>query len=207
MPRTDPRIDAYIDQAAPFAQPILNHIRQLVHEACPEVEETIKWSFPHFDYKDNVMCSMAAFKAHCAFTFWKAELIQSGKGVLQMAEKNAMGDLGKITSLKDLPADKVMIKMIKEASKLNEAGIKTPRPKPLPNDKKVLDMPEDLIRALAKNAIAKNTFNAASYSHQKEYVQWINEAKTEATRLKRIITTVEWNAEGKGRNWKYEKPK
>lgn len=207
MSQTDPRIDAYIDQAAPFAKPILNHIRQLVHQACPEVEETIKWSFPHFDYKAGVMCSMAAFKAHCAFTFWKAALLSSGKGVLKLEEKNSMGDLGKITSLKDLPADKVMIKMIREASKLNEAGIKIPRSRPLSTDKKQLQVPEDLLQALAKNKIAKTTFDAASYSHQKEYVQWINEAKTEATRLKRIITTVEWNAEGKGRNWKYEKPK
>lgn len=203
MPRSDPRIDAYIDKAAPFARPILDHIRSLVHQACPEVEEKIKWSFPHFDYKGEMMCSMAAFKAHCAFGFWKAELIRSSQGKLQLADRTAMGNLGKITGLKDLPSDRAMIKMIKEACALNDQGIKVKKPEPA--QKKELVAPEYLLQALAKNKAARKTFDKASYSFRKEYIEWITEAKTETTRQSRIKTALDWMAEGKGRNWKYER--
>lgn len=203
MPKTDPRIDAYIDKAAPFARPILDHIRSLVHQACPEVEEKIKWSFPHFDYKGEMMCSMAAFKAHCAFGFWKAELIRSSQGKLQLADRTAMGNLGKITSLKDLPSDRAMLKMIKEACALNDKGIKIKKPETA--SKKEVAAPEYLLKALSKNKAAQKTFDAASYSFRKEYIEWITGAKTENTRNTRLKTALEWMAEGKGRNWKYER--
>lgn len=207
MAKTDTRIDAYIDKAAPFARPILDHIRTLVHVACPEVEETMKWSFPHFDYKGGMMCSMASFKQHCAFGFWNAGMLKSAEGILETKDRTAMGHLGRITSVKDLPSDKALIKMIKEACKLNDAGIKAPRAKPVKTDKKDLVIVPELLKALSKNKTAKKTFDDASYSFQKEYNQWIEEAKSEATRSSRIVTAVEWIAEGKGRNWKYERPK
>ncbi len=90
MASKDPRIDAYIAKSADFAQPILKHLRKVVHAGCPKVEETLKWSMPHFDYK-GVMCGMAAFKAHCVFGFWKESLIfDSGKA----PEKTAMRSFG-----------------------------------------------------------------------------------------------------------------
>ena len=198
MPTADPRIDAYIEKSADFAKPILNHLRKVVHRACPDVEETWKWSFPHFTYKGDMMCHMASFKEHCAFGFWKQSLIEGA----DFPEKNAMGSFGKIRSLDDLPDDATLDKLIKEAMRLNDLGIKVK--KAPPGEKKELVVPEILNEALARNEKAAETFNAFPYSCKKEYVEWITEAKTEPTREKRLATTIEWLAEGKRRNWKYE---
>ena len=200
MPTTDPFVDAYIDKAQDFAKPVLIHIRKLVHEACPDVVETKKWSFPHFDYK-GMMCSMASFKEHCAFGFWKQSLIDDAAFP---AEKTAMGSFGRITSLADLPDDKTMKKLIADAMRLNDEGIKVKKV-PVSKEKKEIVVPEILAAALESNAVASETFNNFPYSCKKEYVGWITEAKTEATREKRLATTLEWLAEGKRRNWKYEK--
>jgi len=199
MPATDPRVDAYIDNAQDFAKPILNHLRKLVHEACPDVQETMKWSFPHFDYK-GMMCSMASFKEHCAFNFWKQVLLEQSAFP---AEKTAMGSFGRITSLKDLPSDKTLKKLIVDAARLNDQGVKVN--KTVSKEKRELVVPDILMSALATNALAAETFNNFPYSKKKEYVDWITEAKTDATRDKRLGTTIEWLAEGKARNWKYEK--
>ncbi len=202
MPARDARIDAYIDKAAPFAQPVLTHLRQLVHKACPEIEETIKWSFPVFEL-DGIVCSMASFKQHCAFGFWKAALMDDPKGILQVAERAAMGHMGNIRTLADLPSDKVMIAFIKQAVKLNQQGVKLPSKPKLTAKSAAADVPADLQKALNKNKTAKAVFEAFSNSNRKEYIDWIEEAKTEATRLKRLETAIEWIAEGKIRHWKY----
>ena len=198
MPTLDPRVAAYIERSAEFARPILNHIRKLVHNACPDITETMKWSFPHFDHKGTV-CSMASFKQHCAFGFWKQSLMEQDAFP---AEKTAMGSFGRITSLKDLPPDKVMIALIHQAVELNEKGVKVTKK---PVEKKELVVPKDLTSAISKNKTAKAAFEKFSNSHKREYVEWIEEAKTEPTRNKRLATTVEWLSEGKSRNWKYEK--
>jgi uncharacterized protein YdeI (YjbR/CyaY-like superfamily) len=199
MPKRDPRVDAYIAKSADFAKPILNHLRKLVHAACPEVEETLKWSMPHFLHK-GILCSMAAFKQHCTFGFWKRQLIfENGKGA---AEEEAHGQFGRLTSVADLPADKVLIGCIKKAVQLNDAGVKSPSPA-RPKARTELVIPPELTAALKKNKKALSAFEQFSYSHKKEYVQWITEAKREATRKQRLATTVEWLAEGKPRHWKY----
>lgn len=198
---TDPRIDNYINKAAPFAQPILRHIRRLVHKACPEVEETVKWGFPHFDYK-GVMISTAAFKAHCTLNLWKASLIP---GIAPEAEgDSAMGQFGRITSISDLPDDETLLGYFREARRLNDENIKVPQ-KPKDNNHKELIIPEILLEALKENPLAAETWDKFAYSHRKEYVNWIVEAKTEATRNKRLSTTIEWLAEGKTQMWKYSK--
>jgi len=198
MPTLDPRVDAYIDKSADFAKPILTHVRQLIHEVCPDVKETLKWSMPAFEYK-GILCGMAAFKEHATFGFWKHSLM----GLGDSAEATAMGSFGKLQSLKDLPSDAKVKKLIKEAMRLNDEGIKIE--KKVPKEKKELVVPAILLEALAKNAKAAETFDRLSYSHKKEYVQWISEAKTDATRDKRLATTIEWLTEGKARNWKYER--
>lgn len=200
MSTTDSFVDAYIEKSKDFAKPILNHIRALVHAACPDVVETKKWSFPHFDYK-GVMCSMAAFKEHCAFGFWKQSLMEDKAFP---AEKTAMGSFGRITSVKDLPDDKTFKKLIHDAMKLNDAGIKVAKAKPT-GERKELVVPDILVAALATNELAAETFDNFPYSCKKEYVEWITEAKTEPTREKRLASTLEWLGEGKRRNWKYEK--
>jgi uncharacterized protein YdeI (YjbR/CyaY-like superfamily) len=200
MATKDPRIDAYIAKSADFAKPILNHLRKLVHTACPEVEETMKWSFPHFDYK-GVLCSMASFKQHCAFGFWKAALI-FGDSAPGKNPDDAMGHFGRITARADLPDDKVLIGYIKEAVRLNDEGIKLPA-KPKSKEKRELAVPADFTTALKKNRTARTTFENFSYSHKKEYVQWITEAKREETRKQRMDTAIQWLTEGKSRNWKY----
>jgi uncharacterized protein YdeI (YjbR/CyaY-like superfamily) len=203
MAKKDPRIDAYIAKSVPFAKPVLNHLRALVHKACPVAEETMKWSFPHFDYKAEMMCSMAAFKQHCAFGFWKASLM-SDPALLDNAKSEiAMGHFGKITSLKDLPADKIILAYIKEAMKLNDEGIKVVKERPA--IRKKLEIPAYFTNAVKKNKKAFNTFENFSYSQKKEYIDWVTEAKTEDTRNKRLTQAVEWMAEGKVRNWKYVK--
>ena len=198
MGAKDKRIDAYITKSANFAQPILRHLRKLVHTACPEIEETMKWSFPHFDYK-GMLCSMAAFKQHAVFGFWKEKILLG----TNPGSKGAMGSFGRVTSLTDLPADKVLIGLIKKAAELNEAGITVSRSRPA--KKKPLKIPSYFIAVLKKNGKAMKTFEEFSYSHRKDYVEWVTEAKTEETRNKRLATTVAWLAEGKSRNWKYVK--
>lgn len=203
MPEKIISIDNYIAKSAAFAQPILNHLRKLVHKACPDVEEKIKWSFPHFDYKDEMLCHMAAFKQHAAFGFWKAALMKDPVLMQEARSESAMGHLGRITSLDDLPPDKKIIAWIKEAMALNDRGIKLPSKTAKPQ--KELVIPDYIINAIKKNKKAGQVFDAFAYSHKKEYVSWVTEAKTEETRLRRLATAIEWIAEGKGRNWKYEK--
>jgi len=197
-------VDTYIAKSARFAKPILNHLRELVHQACPEVNEVIKWGFPNFDYK-GVLCSMAAFKHHCSFGFWKYSLLNDPLEILSARnEGGSMGNLGKITSLKDLPSDKIILNFIKQAVELNEQQIKRPT-KTTPKGSRTIRTPDYFARALKKNKIAGKVFENFSYSHRKEYIQWFEEAKTEETRNKRIAQAIEWIAEGKGRNWKYAK--
>ena len=198
----DKRVDEYIAKSADFAKPVLNHLRNLIHIACPQVEETIKWGFPHFDYK-GMMCSMASFKHHCAFGFWKAALMKDADK-LEENNARAMGHSGKIKSLEDLPPDKILIARVKEAMKLNDEGIKLQERKKIKATPEIV-VPDSLKKELVKYRKASATFNNFSASNKKEYIEWINEAKTEETRDKRILTTIEWLTEGKRRNWKYEK--
>ncbi|HWY99224.1 MAG TPA: YdeI/OmpD-associated family protein [Bacteroidia bacterium] len=196
------QIDAYIEKAQSFAKPVLIHIRKLVHTACPTVEEKIKWGFPNFDYK-GVFCNMAGFKEHCSFGFWKGNLMKDTHNIF--AKDQAMGNLGKLTSLKDLPSDKIMLSYIKQAVELNDKGVKRlVKPKTAPGSKELVT-PDYLTKALTKNKKAQKEFEAFSYSKKKEYVDWLTEAKTEDTRNTRLETAVEWIAEGKSRNWKYMK--
>lgn len=189
------RVDAYIQSRAEFARPILTHLRELVHEVCPEAREVFKWSFPCFMHH-GILCSMAGFKAHCTFGFWHPLLRESEK------REEAMGQFGRLTSLKDLPSDAKLRKLIKEAIKLNESGIKPPTKKraarPVPA------VPPDLSTRLAKTPAARKTFEALPGSCKREYIEWITEAKRPETREKRLATTIEWLSEGKRRNWKYE---
>lgn len=198
MGTKDPRVDVYIAKSQEFAKPIL---AELVHKACPDVQETIKWGFPNFEYK-GPYTSMAAFKQHCAIGFWKAALMKDTKLIANAKSETAMGHLGRITSLKDLPSEKKLISYLKEAAKLNDAGIKIPK-KIVPAEKKIIVVPSYFSKELKKNKKAFKAFNNFSYSHKKEYVEWITEAKTDETRNKRIATTIEWLSEGKSRNWKY----
>lgn len=199
----DSRIDAYIEKAEPYARSILKHIRKLIHVACPEVEETLKWQFPHFNYK-GMMCSMAAFQKHCAFNFWKGAIMRDPHHILDKAPQHSMGQLGKLMTLNDLPSDKIFIEYIQEAMKLNDEGIKVLKKKIERNNE--LLIPDDLMNALQENKNALETFEHFSYSKKKEYVDWIISAKHQSTKEKRLATAIEWISEGKSRNWKYESP-
>ncbi len=191
----NPEIDDYIAGSGEFAQPILNKLRKLIHETHPDIEETIKWGMPNFEYK-GLLVNMAAFKSHCSFGFWKQKLI---KGL--ESESKSMGDFGKIKSLNDLPSDEIVLKLMEEAFDLNERGIKLPKKSKI---KKELIIPDYLVEILVGNRKAKSVFDGFSYSHQKEYVEWIVEAKRESTRENRIVQMLKWLEEGKHRNWKYE---
>ena len=196
MQITDPRVDAYITQAADFARPILRHIRNIVHTACPEVQETMKWNCPHFERK-GVLLGMAAFKQHCVMNFWKGRLIMGNKP----DEESAMGQFGRITSLADLPEDKTLASYVRKAVELNESGVKNPvRATP----KKELVVPDYFLAALKKNKKALATFQKFSPSCKREYVEWVTEAKREDTRAKRLKTAIKWMAQGKSHNWRYQ---
>lgn len=201
MPTIDLRIDEYIIKSADFAKPILTYLRALVHTACPEVKEAIKWGCPHFEYADNILCSMAAFKQHCAFAFWLASLMQDPDKILEAGKKKSMGHIGAIKSLNDLPPDNVLIKYIEAAMALIEKGVKPKKEKSAAS--KEIQIPSYFLDALKQNNKALTTFENFSSSNKKEYLEWITEAKTEATRTKRIAAAIEWLQEGKSRNWKY----
>ncbi len=193
------KTDEYISKANDFAVPVLAHLRQIIHEECPDIKEVIKWGFPCFDYK-GFLCGMSAHKTHCSFLFWKGTLMTDPDGVMEIAGKTGMGHFGKITSIKDLPEEKVLRKYIREAMELNISGVKVPKKK---TPKKELVIPAYFMNAFEKNDAALTSFNDFSYTNKKEYVEWVTNAKTEKTREKRLVQSVEWMAEGKVRNWKY----
>lgn len=202
MPKRDPRVDAYIAKSADFAQPILRHFRDVVDEACPDAEETSRWGTPSWQYAGALLCSMAAFKQHCTYNFWKAPLL-TFRGKAVGFGKDAQ--FGRITSLNDLPPRSALVKLVKQAAKLNADGVKgsvmsgsIPRQR-----RKSLPTPADLSRALAANKKARAAFESFPPSHRREYIEWITEAKRDETRAQRLATTLEWLTEGKPRNWKY----
>lgn len=196
MATTDPRIDAYIANARPFAQPILKRIRKAVHTGCPDVVETIKWSVPAFEYK-GPMCGMAAFKAHCLWGFWKAALM---KTMPKDPAHKAMGGFGRFESIDELPTEAAMVRMVKEAAALNHAGVKVPR---TVQARTPLKAPAYMLAAIKKNKKAHATYQALSPSHRREYIEWITDAKTDDTRARRLASAVQWMSEGKSRHWKY----
>jgi uncharacterized protein YdeI (YjbR/CyaY-like superfamily) len=219
MSQTDPRIDAYIAQAAPFAQPILEHLRAVVHAACPRVEETIKWGMPSFVYGGKILCGMGAFKQHATLGFW-----QGASVVGEQPERNreAMGQFGRLTKVGDLPGKRELSKLLKQAMALIDAGgkktagktaaSKAPASKASASQrpasktrttKPPVVVPDDLAAAFRKNAKARATYAAFPVSQQREYVAWIESAKREQTRSGRVAQAVEWMAQGKIRNWKY----
>lgn len=200
MGKRDPRVDVYIAKAPEFAKPILTYLRDVIHQGCPDVVETIKWSTPTFDHH-GIMAGIAAFKQHCTLGFWKAPLLMlDGKPVSREMESGA-GQFGKLTSIKDLPARSKLLKLVKDAAKLNESGATIARKARAVA--KPIHVPPELTRALQKNARARAEFDAFSPSHKREYAEWIAEAKTPETRQRRLDAAVEWIGEGKSRNWKY----
>lgn len=202
MGTKDPKVDAYIEKSAVFARPILKHMRRLVHAGCPDVEETLKWGFPHFMCNDAILCNMAAFKRHCAFGFWHIEMRSGGD---DEKTDEAMGQFGRIESIADLPDDETMLRMVKKAAALNrDKGKAQARSKAASiAAKKPPDVPADLQAALQNNKQALATFENFSPTHKKEYIEWITGAKRPETRHKRLTTAIEWMAEGRIRHWKY----
>jgi uncharacterized protein YdeI (YjbR/CyaY-like superfamily) len=196
--KKDPRVDAYIDRQAEFAKPILARLRETVHAACPACEETLKWSMPAFMYKGSILAQMAAFKAHATFGFWQSSKVLGEEG----RQREAMGSFGRIESLDDLPDDATLRGLIVKAMALIDSGEKPARP--VKHPKPELETPADLEEALAANEAARRTFDAFPPSCRREYVEWVIEAKRPETRAKRLAQAVEWMAEGKKRNWKYE---
>jgi uncharacterized protein YdeI (YjbR/CyaY-like superfamily) len=199
----DPRIDAYIEKSAPFAQQVLTHLRRLMHQACPHATESIKWGMPFFLQQGVILASMAAFKQHCAFGFWGPEMKKVlAKDGLKSSE--AMGSLGRITGLPALPPDRILLAYMRQAGELVESGRRT---KSIERGKKAkpraMRIPPELRAALRKNKMATKVFDEFSPSCRREYAEWIVEAKRPETKEKRVQQAVEWIAQGKPRNWKY----
>jgi uncharacterized protein YdeI (YjbR/CyaY-like superfamily) len=201
-----PAVDLYIAKSADFAQPILHHLREILHEGAPDLVEEIKWSRPFFVYRGIILGNISAFKHHCSLGLWGSEVAEvlRADGV---ASKEAMGSFGRITSLEDLPPRKKLLGYVKSAAKMIDEGVRT---KSLVRQPKVakpaVELPEVFAVALKKNKVATKHFDAMSPSCRREYVDWIVDAKRDETRDKRIATALEWIAIGKSRNWKYETP-
>lgn len=203
--------DAYIDDAAQFAKPILERLRKIIHKSCPVAEETMKWSSPCFEHH-GLMVSMAAFKAHVNLVFFRGKELEDPDDLFDGKARETL-EIIRLESVSDVPAERILKKYLVAAAKLNEAKAEDGKParkkatkaKPGGKSKQVIPVPKDLLAALSKQVAAKKTFDAFSPSAQKEYVEWIEEAKRPATRQKRIDQAIEWMAEGKPRNWKYMK--
>lgn len=203
----NPKVDAYFGKAKPFAQPILWHLRQLIHKGCPGIVETIKWSRPFFEYKGMILCNISAFNQHCSFGFWGEE-IGTVLREAKVVQNGGMGSLGRIVSLKDLPSDKLMLGWIRQAKAFMDSGHYT---SPIAARHRVVKAPDvhvappaEFSAALKKNKVAAKIFTAFSPSCKREYVEWIAAAKRSETREKRIVTAIDWIAEGKPRNWQYQ---
>ena len=194
----DERVDAYIERQAEFAKPILTKLRAMVHAACPDCDETLKWSMPSFIYKGSILAGMAAFKAHATFGFWQAKLVVGQTG----REREAMGSFGRLTRVEDLPDEATMAALIRKAMTLVDTGEKAPRP--VKHPKPALETPPDLLEALAANEAARATFDGFPPSARRDYLDWLAGAKQPETRAKRLAQAVEWMVEGKRRHWKYE---
>lgn len=193
----DPRIDAYIAKAAPFARPILERVRERVHAAAPDAEETMKWSAPGFTVDGKILLMMAAFKAHAALNFWRGQELGDGS-----PKAGAMGQFGRLASVDDLPPDDELDALIREAAALARTA---PAPRKVKHEPKAAPtLHPEFAKALASNPKAKDVLDGFPPSAQRDYLEWIAEAKQEATRTKRIATAVEWLSEGKRRHWKYE---
>jgi hypothetical protein len=203
----DSRVDVYIAKSSPFAQPLLNHLRELVHKACPGVVETIKWSRPFFEYKGVIFGNMSAFKEHCSFGFWGEE-ISAVLRAARVLQPDAMGSLGRLTRIEDLPTNKQMLGFLGKAAAFIDSGQYTSpiavRHKVAKAPAPAVEAPPEFRRALKANKKASAAFAVFSPSCKREYVEWIAEAKRAETREKRIITAINWISEGKQRNWKYQ---
>lgn len=208
MEQYDNRIDAYIEKSADFAKPILIHLRELVHRASPEITETMKWSAPFFEYK-GVLCFMMAFKQHAGFGFWKADMLPDPHQILHTEGGESAGSIGKLVRLEDIPEDDILIWYIRQAMAQKDAlggakvksAPKSAKPKPI---EAAVATPDYLGELLNQNPIAKTYFEQFSPSQKKEYITWFEEAKSEATRDKRLKEGLEWIGEGKTRHWKYK---
>ena len=199
MPKRDPKVDAYIAEAAPFAKPILRRLRKVVHAGCPAVEETIKWGFPHFVYKGNI-AGMAAFKEHCVFGFWKDALLFDRES--ENGKKEGMGQFGRLTDVADLPDEKILVGYVRKAAQLNEEGVPSARTR---QARPPIPLPGDFAAGLKQNRKAKKTFDDFPPGKRREYIAWVTEAKRPETRRRRIETSLAWLAEGKSHSWKYER--
>lgn len=197
MAKKDPRLDAYIAKAQPFAKPILKHLRGIVHEGCPQCEETIKWGMPAFTHH-GIVAIIASFKAHCAFVLWKADDVSAE------TNRTAMGSLGRITSVADLPPKKTLIGYVKKRAELNAKGVKPSKPAGS-RLKKPVRVPPELASALSKNARVRRQWEKFPPSHRREYAEWISGAKRAETKERRLKTALKQIAEGKPQNWKYLK--
>lgn len=197
-------VDTYISKAKPFAQPVLAFLREAVHRAVPDVQEEMKWSRPFFMYRGVILGNMAAFKEHCSFGLWGEEMAEALRSTGRISGE-AMGSFGRITSVGDLPPSAELESYVRHAAKLIANGTRTKSiqrvAKPPRSER---PMPEALLTAFRTNKAAAAKFAQLSPSCRREYVDWIAEAKREDTRARRVATAVEWIAEGKSRNWKYE---
>jgi uncharacterized protein YdeI (YjbR/CyaY-like superfamily) len=205
MPKFEPRVDAYIAKSAAFAQPILSHLREMIHAAVPDIEEAIKWSMPFFVHRGVILGNMAAFKAHCSFGIWNENVQEALKATGAEKRGQGMGSFGKIRTMEELPQDRVLKALVQQAAKKIEDGTRTTawagRAR---KEKPETEVPEVLALALKKSKLAGKKFAAMSPSCRREYCEWIGEAKREETRDKRLAQALEWIAEGKTRNWKYQ---
>lgn len=192
MAKLEPRIDDHIAKAGAFARPILEHFRALVHKTIPECEEAIKWGMPHFTLGGRNLAGMAAFKKHVSIFFHHDE------------QPGGTGKFRQIAAMEDLAEDSLIEERLRAAVERLSSAAAQPRTKAAAAPKPVPDMPSAFSQALIA-AAAMDRFDMMAPGYRREYIEWVADAKTDATRDKRIAQAVEWIGEGKHRNWKYQK--
>ncbi|POH61161.1 YdeI/OmpD-associated family protein [Arthrobacter glacialis] len=205
LKNADAKVTQYIENSGDFARPILNHLRELIHKNCPEVVESVKWAIPHFDYKNDFMCVLASAKNHCSLTFIKSEFMSDPRFAGGKKVKPGQRFMSRITSMSELPSDEELAGFVKQAMDLNDKGVKLDKTAKAAPSSEPLDTPAYFLEALSRNSVAKQVFENQSTSFRKNYIVWLESAKTDATRQRRVAEALEWIAEGKGRFWKYEK--
>jgi uncharacterized protein YdeI (YjbR/CyaY-like superfamily) len=203
MTQSNSKVDDYIAKSEDFAKPILEHLRKIIHDTCPKVEEDIKWGTPHYSYNGDHLVMMAGFKNHCSFSLYKAEFMKDKEITESVKAGKKFGYMDKLKSVSELPTKKILVSLIKEAMTINEQGIK--KEKTVSDKPKTLETPDYLVASLNANKKAKAVWESKSDAYRKDYLVWIIDAKTDATRQKRIEQSLEWIAEGKGRFWQYAK--
>lgn len=196
MNEASENITAYIEKATPEFKEVMIALRSVLNNPNFDIKEDWKWGAPNFN-NEGMICWLAHFRNHVGMNFFKGTLIKDKYNLFTHYREEKGNRQLKFSDINQIIPEQIEY-YIEEAIKLNQENIKVV--------KKEIDtsLPLDLETELNNNPKAKMFFESLAPSYKRDYIEWIEEAKREATRTKRLATTMEWLSEGKKKNWKYE---